>query len=109
MCNRIGRTGRAGAKGISLSFCDNDEKEFIRDIHKLINKQIPLVEDHPYPLFVSKHEKSAINQRTIPAKSLLSTAPLSKRNGLGKTRLSRLSPNGFNNLTLKQDNCFRNG
>ena len=33
--HRIGRTGRAGASGIALSFCDMEEKEFLRDIHKL--------------------------------------------------------------------------
>jgi ATP-dependent RNA helicase RhlE len=48
--HRIGRTGRAGAKGISLSFCDEEEKEFLADIHKLIKKTIPVIEDHPYPL-----------------------------------------------------------
>ena len=47
--HRIGRTGRAGASGISLSFCDEEEKEFLHDIHKLIKKTIPVVEDHPYP------------------------------------------------------------
>jgi ATP-dependent RNA helicase RhlE len=46
--HRIGRTGRAGASGIALSFCDSEEKEFLRDIHKLISKAIPVVEDHPY-------------------------------------------------------------
>ncbi|MCD9015398.1 DEAD/DEAH box helicase [Parachryseolinea silvisoli] len=48
--HRIGRTGRAGASGISLSFCDEEEKEYLQDIHKLIAKTIPVVEDHPYPL-----------------------------------------------------------
>ncbi|HWA34326.1 MAG TPA: DEAD/DEAH box helicase [Cyclobacteriaceae bacterium] len=46
--HRIGRTGRAGASGIAVSFCDFDEREFLRDIHKLIAKNIPVVEDHPY-------------------------------------------------------------
>jgi len=46
--HRIGRTGRAGASGIALSFCDAEEKPFLRDIHKLIAKNIPVVEDHPY-------------------------------------------------------------
>jgi ATP-dependent RNA helicase RhlE len=48
--HRIGRTGRAGAKGTSFSFCDEEEKEFLADIHKLIKKTIPVVEDHPYPM-----------------------------------------------------------
>ncbi|SEI75884.1 ATP-dependent RNA helicase RhlE [Dyadobacter koreensis] len=46
--HRIGRTGRAGAKGIAFSFCDLDEKAYLRDIHKLIAKNIPVVKDHPY-------------------------------------------------------------
>jgi ATP-dependent RNA helicase RhlE len=46
--HRIGRTGRAGAKGIALSFCDRDEKVFLRDIHKLIAKNIPVENNHPY-------------------------------------------------------------
>ena len=46
--HRIGRTGRAGASGIALSFCDGEEKEFLRDIQKLIARPIPVVEDHPH-------------------------------------------------------------
>ena len=34
--HRIGRTGRAGASGIALSFCDAEEIEFLKDIHKLM-------------------------------------------------------------------------
>ena len=48
--HRIGRTGRAGLNGIALSFCDAEEIEFLKDIHKLISKQIPVEEDHPYPM-----------------------------------------------------------
>jgi len=46
--HRIGRTGRAGASGKALSFCDMEEREFLRDIHKLIDQTIPVVKDHPY-------------------------------------------------------------
>jgi ATP-dependent RNA helicase RhlE len=46
--HRIGRTGRAGASGTALSFCDAEEKPYLRDIHKLISKNIPVVADHPY-------------------------------------------------------------
>lgn len=48
--HRIGRTGRAGAKGIAMSFCDREEKTYLKDIHKLIAKNIPVVNDHPYAL-----------------------------------------------------------
>ncbi len=48
--HRIGRTGRAGAKGTAFSFCDAEEKEYLRDIEKLISKRIPVVDNHPFPL-----------------------------------------------------------
>jgi ATP-dependent RNA helicase RhlE len=48
--HRIGRTGRAGASGIAFSFCDEEEKELLKDIHKLIAKTIPVNTAHPYPL-----------------------------------------------------------
>jgi ATP-dependent RNA helicase RhlE len=48
--HRIGRTGRAGANGTAISFCDAEEKEYLRDIEKLIAKKIRVVNDHPYPL-----------------------------------------------------------
>ncbi len=46
--HRIGRTGRAGANGISISFCDEEEKEYLQDIQQLIGKNIPAVKEHPY-------------------------------------------------------------
>lgn len=48
--HRIGRTGRAGASGIAYSFCDAEEKEFLRDIQKLITVSVPVVTDHPYAM-----------------------------------------------------------
>ncbi|MBS7538329.1 DEAD/DEAH box helicase [Ancylobacter lacus] len=39
--HRIGRTARAGRDGIAISFCDNDERAFLRDIERLIKIQIP--------------------------------------------------------------------
>lgn len=48
--HRIGRTGRAGAKGTAYSLCDAEEKAYLRDIEKLIGKKIPVIEDHPFPL-----------------------------------------------------------
>ncbi|MEA2782641.1 MAG: ATP-dependent helicase RhlE [Rhodospirillaceae bacterium] len=46
--HRIGRTARAGASGIALSFCGPDEHAFLRDIEKLTNRPLTVVEDHPY-------------------------------------------------------------
>ena len=47
--HRIGRTGRAGLEGKAISFCDAEEREFLKDIQKLISIRIPLVNDHPFP------------------------------------------------------------
>ncbi len=48
--HRIGRTGRAGAKGTALSFCDAEEKAYLRDVEKLISKRIEVIDNHPFPL-----------------------------------------------------------
>lgn len=46
--HRIGRTARAGASGIAISFCDADEKAFLKDIEKLIGKSIPVIDSQPF-------------------------------------------------------------
>lgn len=46
--HRIGRTGRAGESGIALSFCSIDEQDYLKDIKKLIRKNIQVVENHPW-------------------------------------------------------------
>ena len=48
--HRIGRTGRAGKTGNSYSFCSADERTYITSIQKLINIEIPVEKNHPYPL-----------------------------------------------------------
>ena len=46
--HRIGRTGRASASGIAISFCDTEEKPYLRDIQRLISQVVPVVKEHPY-------------------------------------------------------------
>jgi ATP-dependent RNA helicase RhlE len=46
--HRIGRTARAGASGIAISFCDEEERAFLRDIERLIKLKIPVQKDQPY-------------------------------------------------------------
>ena len=55
--HRIGRTGRASASGIALSFCDEEERAFLRDIQKLIDQKIPVVSEHPF-LHVESRDQS---------------------------------------------------
>lgn len=56
--HRIGRTGRAGQSGIALSFCDNTEIMFLRDIQRLISQTIPVIKDHPYAMTDFTPEKA---------------------------------------------------
>lgn len=58
--HRIGRTGRAGKYGDSYSFCAADELNYIKNIQHLINQEITLIEDHPYPL--DKNTKPIIHK-----------------------------------------------
>lgn len=57
--HRIGRTARAGASGIAISFCDIEEKSYIRDIEKLIGQKIPVDREHPF------HSDSVENSQTL--------------------------------------------
>ncbi len=65
--HRIGRTGRAGFSGKAFSFCDMEEKMFLRDIHKVIGKTIPVDREHPYavaelPAIVTTYVKAPSQQ-----------------------------------------------
>ncbi len=46
--HRIGRTGRADASGNAISFCDAEERAYLRDIEKLIAQKVPVIEDHDF-------------------------------------------------------------
>jgi ATP-dependent RNA helicase RhlE len=46
--HRIGRTARAGAEGVAISFCNAQERAFLHDIEKLIRRTVPVMDDHPF-------------------------------------------------------------
>jgi ATP-dependent RNA helicase RhlE len=73
--HRIGRTARAGTSGIAISFCDSEEKSFLKDIEKLIGKSIPVVNTHPY------HSQAVVEARMIPSSK--AKAIIDGRNSLG--------------------------
>lgn len=52
--HRIGRTGRAGASGIAYSFCDVEERAYLKDITRVIGQSIPVTEDHPFQSKIGK-------------------------------------------------------
>ena len=77
--HRIGRTGRAGASGIAISFCDWSEKTFLTDIQKLIKKQIPVVKDHPFDI-------SFMHSSPVAATTAVGTAPVNNFRSSGSGR-----------------------
>ena len=46
--HRIGRTGRAKKSGLAISFCNIEERAYLKDIQKLIDQKIPVVTKHPF-------------------------------------------------------------
>jgi ATP-dependent RNA helicase RhlE len=46
--HRIGRTARAGATGVALSFCDHEERGLLRDIERITRMKVPVVAEHPF-------------------------------------------------------------
>ncbi len=89
--HRIGRTGRAGAKGTALSFCDAEEKEYLRDVEKLISKRITVIDDHPFPLMDHNPAKAPKQQgRGNPGHARPKTATQNRpKQWSGRQRASR--------------------
>lgn len=71
--HRIGRTGRAGATGIAVSFCDPSERGYLRDIERLTKKSIPVRRDHPY----ADTEKAPEEKPPVPGRNQPSRGPRS--------------------------------
>ena len=46
--HRIGRTARAGREGIAISFCEMDERAYLRDIERTIRAKVPVDTEHPW-------------------------------------------------------------
>lgn len=64
--HRIGRTGRAGENGMAISFCDTEERAYLKDIQKLIKIELPVVSNHEYhsatPQKVSSNQPEKIKK-----------------------------------------------
>jgi ATP-dependent RNA helicase RhlE len=74
--HRIGRTGRAGLGGIALSFCEDEERAYLKDIIKLIKIQIPVIHDHPYKV---REDGAPRNEQQPKVKS-----PSTEKSGMQK-------------------------
>jgi len=55
--HRIWRTGRAGNSWLAISFCDQEEYAYLKDVQKLIWKEIDVEENHPFVLEIDKNAK----------------------------------------------------
>jgi ATP-dependent RNA helicase RhlE len=79
--HRIGRTGRAGSSGIAYSFCDEEEMEYLKDIQKLIGKEIPVIDDQPYHMrgaaYIMSQSTKKKGGSAKKGKSTSSSAPMS--------------------------------
>ena len=94
--HRIGRTGRAGASGTAFSFCDHEEREYLRDIQKLIGKTISVVNDHPYVA----NDSSLSIRKTLPQSSV--QRPHGQ--GMRRTFASTERRSGSKKIILKKAN-----
>ncbi len=65
--HRIGRTGRAGSEGVSISFVDGLDLANLRNTEKLIGQKISVVKDHPYHTTDLIEQKRDSNNKPVPA------------------------------------------
>ncbi|MCK5857189.1 MAG: DEAD/DEAH box helicase [Bacteroidales bacterium] len=63
--HRIGRTGRASASGIAISFCMKEERPYLKDIQKLIHQNIPIIKEHPF-IDDGTEDETPVKRQTRP-------------------------------------------
>ncbi|MBY0404508.1 MAG: DEAD/DEAH box helicase, partial [Cyanobacteria bacterium] len=85
--HRIGRTGRAGATGIAMSFCDTEELYYLADIEQVIKQQIPQAPEHPYNM----------HDHTVAPSAAMPPAPKPFRTPSGPRPNPRNGGGGSNN------------
>ena len=85
--HRIGRTARAGASGIALSFCDHDELDHLRAIERLIRMQLEVIENEPDLVFDTPTTSPQPNgRRSGPRKAAGTPRRGRGRSGAGRSR-----------------------
>ncbi|VVB77546.1 putative ATP-dependent RNA helicase [uncultured archaeon] len=93
--HRIGRTARAGEEGTSYSFCAADERDYLRDIEKLIRMQIDVM-DHEF------HSETAKNAEGEAARPI-------PRNQRGRSRYNNRSNNRPNHRRSEGRHSYHSG
>ncbi|MCH2230459.1 MAG: DEAD/DEAH box helicase [Crocinitomicaceae bacterium] len=99
--HRIGRTGRAKESGTALSFCDMEERAYLKTIQKLIKQQIPVIEDHE---FAAEAEEEVI----IPKSQRQQRPPRNKkRNSDSRSGYRNQGSNGNQNSKRRNSSSKR--
>ena len=83
--HRIGRTARAGAGGAALSFCDQSERPYLRDIEKLMQRKVTEVEHR----LVETPSEAIVE---APRRGRPAQAPKGRRRGGNHTQHSAEKP-----------------
>lgn len=96
--HRIGRTGRAKSNGLALSFCNVEEKAYLKDIQKLIKQEIPVIREHsfvddeieetPVPKTPSKNKQKKSHHRSKSPRRKGENTPKKKWRPYSKKRSS---------------------
>lgn len=99
--HRIGRTGRAGLGGIALSFCDAEERSYLKEINKLIKIPIPVIDDHPFRSVVAES-----NSIEIPGRKFRSSRKPASSN-YSKNNQNRSSNSGTKKKWVRKASSFK--
>jgi ATP-dependent RNA helicase RhlE len=95
--HRIGRTGRASASGMALSFCDVEERAYLRDIEKLIKQEVPKITAHPFVDDAKEPEKPKQQKKSNSSKNR-------NRNRNNHHRKNSTGPRNRNRTNSKRSN-----
>lgn len=99
--HRIGRTGRAGLGGIALSFCDAEERSYLKEINKLIKIPIPVIDDHPFRSVVTES-----NSIEIPGRKFRSSRKPASSN-YSNNNQNRSSNSGTKKKWVRKSSSFK--
>lgn len=92
--HRIGRTGRAGESGRAISICEQEENVFLKQVVKLIGKNIDEVKAHPFPQtekpMTEKEKKEANKQKELKKREMIAQ----RRARIGNRSKSPKKPRG---------------
>lgn len=89
--HRIGRTARAGKQGTALSFCDASEVGYLRQIEKVLRKQLPVWKEQPFhsPGVAASGKSTAVKQHSDKVSVCRPSAGKQKPDKMAKDKHSR--------------------